>query len=141
MLAELILNKLDVASKTQFAVPLEIGLTCFLAINRLFTDEETRRLSFDVQKEELAPVKVQLEWGLIGVDLRKVGWDVSLLDKTSANAITDGSNQILLGWFLGIVDTEDVLALWLRLINFLNHTSQVSHVDCGHQVVTLTDNR
>lgn len=116
MFAELILNELDVAGKTQSAVPLEIGLTCFtclLAFSRLFTDEEPRWLSLDIQKEELAPVKVQLKWSLVGVNLRKVGWDISLLDKTSANAITDGSNQILLSWFFGIVDTEDVLALWL----------------------------
>lgn len=65
--------------------------------------------------------------------------DIGLLNQTSANATRDGRDQAFLSRFLVGVNTKNVLALRLRLIDLLDHSCQVSYVDSWDQVVTLTN--
>ena len=66
--------------------------------------------------------------------------DIDRHNETCADSLRDRLDELALRWLLGVVDTENVLALRLRLKDFLDHASQVCHVNSGHKVVALTNN-
>lgn len=82
--AEFILYFLNVCCETIFAVPVEIGIIffrwlLFFFFSRLLVrrNEESRRLYFDIQHEELAPVEVKLERSTFGMNLFILNWDIN----------------------------------------------------------------
>lgn len=138
-LAELVLHELNVAGETGFAVPVEIALTRLLTFSGLFSHEQARGLCLDIHEQELTPVEVQLERGLVWVHLGELVGNVGLLNQTSANTVRDSGDQFLLAWFVCSVNTENVLTLGLGLIDLLDHPGEIGYVDSGHKIVTLAD--
>jgi hypothetical protein len=55
------------------------------------------------------------------VYLRELDWNICLLDKASADTVTDRGNQLLLCWFLSCIDTEDILAFGLGFVDLFYH--------------------
>ena len=71
--------------------------------------------------------------------LLEVVWDVLGLNQASSDAVGDSLDQLLLGWFLVVVNSEDVLSLWLLVKDLEDDSGKVSHMNSWHKVVTLTD--
>lgn len=66
--------------------------------------------------------------------------NVIVLDEAGADAVRDGLNQLLLGRFLCVINAENILAFFGRcLVDLLDHTGKIGHVDCGNQVVSFTN--
>ena len=146
LLAELLLDSLDVGGEAVLAVPLEativtgtflsLTLTFFISSGR-FGHENFGGECFYVQHDELLPVQVQVKRGLLWMHGCVLHGDINRFDKACANTIRDGLNQLLLGRSLSIIDTKDVLGLRWRLKDFLNHPGQILHVDRRHEVLAL----
>lgn len=85
LLAELLLDALDVGSEAVLTVPLETTLITFTFFGAfaLFSTafdigyENLRWKRLNVQHYELLPVEVQIEWRLLGVHGRVLHWDIN----------------------------------------------------------------
>lgn len=143
--AELVLDLLDVGGEARLAEPFEVAsilwrvITILSCLTRLRSDKQSGRLRLDVQKQELAPVEVQLKGRACGMARLEVGRDVDRLDEAGTDAGGNGLDETTLAGLLGIVDTEDVLAFGFGLEDFLHHAGQVSYVD-GRDVVLALSN-
>ena len=82
---------------------------------------------------------MELEWCLIRMHWVVFDWNINRFDKTSSNAIGNCLNELFLSWFFGIVNTEDVLSLRRSFEDLLDHTSQISYMNCWHEIFTLSD--
>jgi len=144
LLAELVFDPLDVHSQTALAVPVEAAFAqislsfAFLTGALLLGDEDLRRLDLDAQHNEALPIEVQVQRRLLGVHRRVLQGDIDRLDQAGADAVGDRLNKFPLGRLLGVVNTENVALLGGLLGDFLDHASQVFHVDSRHEVFAFT---
>ena len=82
---------------------------------------------------------MQVEWSLLGMHRRVLYWNISALNKASANTVRDSLDKLFLCWFLCIIDTKDVLSLGWSFEYLFNHSCKISYVDSWDKVLTLSN--
>jgi len=145
LLAELFLDELDVCGESTLAVPIEISLAVFtIAFTAVTTvssllNEKVAWCCLDVKHKEFSPIEIKLQGSVLWVHWSVLNRDIDRLNETGADALRNCLDELALRWLLSVVNTENVLALRLRLKDFLGHASQVCHVNRWHKVVSLTN--